>query len=87
MARLLAETPQVVLGDEAELRGLRRLGVLRTLEYPEHKNFEFCEEYTILQVLAKQVRCNPSSVIKYFHQCLWYWKIYLLLYERLKVRF
>ena len=51
MARLLAETPQVVFGDEAELRGLRRLGVLRTLEYPEHKYFEFCEEYTILQVL------------------------------------
>ena len=56
MARLLAETPQVVFGDEAELRGLRRLGVLRTLEYPEHKNCEMCEEYTtILQVLSKQV--------------------------------
>ena len=47
MARLLAETPQVVFGDETELRGLRRLGVLRTLEYPEHKNFEFCEDYTL----------------------------------------
>ena len=55
VARLLAETPQVVFGDEAELRGLRRLGVLRTLEYPEHKNCEMCEEYTILQVLSKQV--------------------------------
>ena len=66
MARLLAETPQVVFGDEAELRGLRRLGVLRTLEYPEHKNCELCEVYCFAGAKYKQALRTCSCVLRIF---------------------